>query len=188
MCQRFDSAPPGASNRNRSILEYVRFGFSFHFQLGRTARLWVASIVFTAIGVLMFLLPRWINQEQSGADAEEAQWVFGFLGVVFAGLGLPILGLMIAGRVTGRGVGANQDHWEAHVELLGGLLGALAFAVPATFVLPGMWLLSQMRPDLFSPAEFKENFLLGLLFSVLGAVSLAGLWFLLIPRRRRRRR
>lgn len=135
----------------------------------------------------MFLLPRWINQEQSGADAEEAQWVFGFLGVVFAGLGLPILGLMIAGRVTGRGVGANKDYWESHVELLGGLMGALAFAVPATFVLPGMWLLSRMRPDLISPAKFKDDFLLGLLFTVLGLVSLLALWLLLSPRRRRRR-
>jgi len=165
----------------------VRFGFSFHYQLGRTARLWVAPIVFTVIGVLVFLLPRWISQEQSGADAEVA-WVCGFLGLVFAGLGLPILGLMIAGRLTGRGVGANKDYWESQVELLGGLLGALAFAVPATFVLPGMWLLSRTRPDLFSPAEFKDDFLVGLLFTVLGLVSLLALWFLLSPRRRRRRR
>ncbi|MGI8785237.1 MAG: hypothetical protein ACR2L2_16485 [Acidobacteriota bacterium] len=143
--------------------------------------------MFTLIGVLAFLLPGWLSQPQSSADAEVEQWVFGFLGLLFAGLGLPILGLMIAGRVTGRGAGANKDFWESQVELLGGLLGALAFAVPATFVLPGMWLLSRIQPDLFTPAEFKENFLVGLLFSVLGVVSLAGLWFLLIPRKRRRR-
>lgn len=105
------------------------------------------------------------------ADAEmrEAVWVVRLLGGVFLLIGVVVLALTIGGV---------PDHV---VHTVGGTLGALSFGLPASLVLPGLWLAHRWRPNLFFGADDAfgpDQWLLGGIFTVLGLVTVVATFFL----------
>lgn len=89
------------------------------------------------------------------------------LGVVFGSLGLTLLAMKLRG----------MD--DQKIAVVGGTLGALAYAIPSTLALPALWLAYQRRPNaLFElDAVFGMNqWLIGAVFSGTGLLVLVGLW------------
>ncbi len=95
-------------------------------------------------------------------DMEGVVWLLRPLGLVFFAIGGTVLTLTILGV---------PDYL---VQTIGGTMGALSFGIPATFVLPGLWLAHRYRPNMLfaagDPFGSKE-WLLGGLFSALGVIT-----------------
>ena len=94
-----------------------------------------------------------------------ALWILRILGAVFLGIGLSVLGMKLKGM--------DDDV----ISRVGGLIGALTYAIPASFVLPGLWAAYSFRPNwLFEPdAIFGfDQWLIGSIFSATGLLALVG--------------
>ena len=118
---------------------------------------------------------------QSGSDDQVGLIVVRVLGGVFLALGALILTMMFVSLYIDRTCPQNNEVWQWWVDFVGGMLGAAAFAVPATFVLPGLYLAYTLSPNPLYPdpsKDFTHDFFIGLLFSALGILSLAGMYFL----------
>ena len=90
-------------------------------------------------------------------------WITRILGFVFASIGLAVLGLKLKG----------VD--DEAISRIGGLIGALTYSVPASFVLPGMWAAFQMRPNWMfgSDATFGfDEWMIGSIFTATGLIGL----------------
>lgn len=90
-------------------------------------------------------------------------WILRVLGMVFGGLGLAILGMKLKG----------VD--DEVISRVGGLLGALTYAIPASLVLPGLWQAHQGRPNWLFAADDSfgfEQWLIGSIFSATGLLVL----------------
>lgn len=90
-------------------------------------------------------------------------WTLSLLGIVFGGIGLAVLGMKLGGM--------DDDV----ISRIGGLIGALTYAIPATFVLPGLYVGYRLRPNgLFSvDAMFgAKEWLLGSIFTITGLITL----------------
>lgn len=111
----------------------MNLSWSYTFQ-GRAKNLFV-GIIFSLVGLGLGI----------GAYLVRAEWLamaaLGFLAFVFFGIGATLL---IMDKL-----GASDQH----ISNVGGLLGALSFAIPSIFVFPFV---------------YKTDFWLGLLFSGLG--------------------
>lgn len=116
---------------------YMKLSWSYTFQ-GRARNLFVGtifSLVGLGLGIGAFLLRAEVL----------ALAALGFLALVFFGIGATILVMDMRGAT------------DQHVSNVGGLLGALSFAIPSLFIFPFV---------------YKTDFWLGLLFSVLGLIVL----------------
>jgi hypothetical protein len=149
------------------------FGIRFWYEFRGPARLWAASIVFTALGpALAFELPSRVPElvrDPLGAVALQV------LGWTFLLLGLLVLLPMLVTLYIRKQDREREAVWHWWINFIGGLAGALVFAVPATLTLPLMLLAYSTRPNLLFPAEVApaHNLWLAGLFSVTGAASLA---------------
>lgn len=102
---------------------------------------------------------------QDDKDLVVVFWITRILGLVFGGIGLAILGMKLNGID------------DEVISRIGGLIGALTYAIPASLILPGLWLAYGLRPNwLFaSDATFGfEQWLIGSIFSVTGLLGLVG--------------
>ena len=153
--------------------------WGFWIQLRGPARLWAASITFTLLGSVMIdVLPRYlpaIEQDPIGSVA------IGGLGWACLVLGLIVLLPMLATlyiRVTRP---ERERVWFWWINFIGGLCGALTFAIPAALMLPLFSLAYLMRPNALFPAgdaNPAHNLGIAALFSVIGLVVLAATMFL----------
>ena len=96
-------------------------------------------------------------------DLNVVLWILYLLGIVFGGIGLAILGMKLRG----------MD--DEVISRVGGLIGALTYAIPASFVLPGLYIAYHLRPNGLFPADAifgAKEWLLGSVFTVTGLVAL----------------
>lgn len=152
--------------------------FSVHVTFPRRVQLWVASISFTLIGaLLLFVFPRYTPG--LAADPIGAVAIFA-LGVAFLALGLLVLVPMLVSLYVARRHPGDEVRWHWWSNFIGGIAGALVFAVPATLMLPGFAIAYLMRPNvLFPPGVSPAKHLwLAALFTVLGVLTLVATWFL----------
>ena len=148
------------------------FGIRFWYQFRGPARLWAASIVFTALGAaLVFWLPARVPELVRDPLAAVALPVLGW---TFLLLGLLVLLPMLVTLNIRRQDREREAVWHWWINFIGGLAGALVFAVPATLTLPLMLLAYSARPNLLFPAGVAPapNLWLGVLFSLTGVASL----------------
>ena len=151
--------------------------FSFWIELRGAARLWTASITFIVLGALIALAlpPVFPKAEQSELLLRAIQilgWTFFVLGLIVL---LPMLAtLYIRTKRPGR-----EKVWHWWINFIGGVLGALAFAIPASFMFPIFLLAHLIRPNaLFAPdVDAANNLWLAALFSVLGLITSVAIFF-----------
>lgn len=70
---------------------------------------------------------------------------------------------------------------DKKINLIGGVMGALSFGIPATFVLPGLLVAHANRPNMLfaaTDAFGTTNWVIGTIFSVLGIATCIGTRFL----------
>jgi hypothetical protein len=87
------------------------------------------------------------------------------LGLVFGSIGLAILGMKLNG----------MD--DEVISRIGGLIGALTYAIPATLSLPGLWMAYGLRPNWLFASEATFGFdqwMIGSIFSVTGLLGIVG--------------
>lgn len=125
----------------------ISWSRSYVFQ--GAARNWFVGIVFLAVGIGLGIGGYFIPLEP--AD-EIARWALWFLSAVFGIIGGVILVMMMRG-------GNVQD-----ISTIGGLMGALSYGIPASFVLPGLYWFSDNKLD-------TEQLVLGSVFSVTGILT-----------------
>ena len=97
------------------------------------------------------------------------------LGWTFLLLGLLVLLPMLFTLHIRRSDRERERVWHWWINFIGGLAGALVFAVPATLIFPMMWFGYLTRPNILFPAgvDPAKNLWLGALFSLVGLVTLA---------------
>ena len=122
-------------------------------ELEGAAEYWIASLTFCLVGGVFTAV---------GALTEP---FFLFIGLPFLGLGLFILVLLIYSLYLKVKHPEKYPGWLWWVNFIGGLAGALLFAVPSTLALPILLLVNVP----------SETIWVGALFSAIGAVSLIGI-------------
>lgn len=158
--------------------------WSFWYELRGPVKLWAASISFLVIGVLItFGIPAVMEQTQDRANVVPLARV---LGGAFIVLGLAVLIPML---LTLRLAKEQRESWHWWINLVGGLLGALAFAVPAALMFPVFFVAYILRPNPLIPdqAAAVNNLGIAALFSVIGVVVL-GLLYIIVPKMVRKRK
>lgn len=157
--------------------------FHYSIYLRGPAKLWVASIAFILIGILIggvlpAVLPASNDPAPGAGFALKALFA---LGSVFFALGLFTFVLMILGRYIELHSPRNLPVYHWWVDFASGLLGALVFAIPATFAYPVILMIPE-------DANAGKNRGLGLLFSGLGILALlaivAAAWLMMRNRPR----
>lgn len=151
---------------------------SFWIELRGPARLWAASIGFTTVGALIAcVLPRFLPA--IGQDAI-ASFAINALGWTFLVLGLLVLMPMLATLYVRRRQPEQEAVWHWWINFIGGLAGALAFAVPATLMFPVFLVAYLTRPNALFPdaAVAANNLWIAALFSVIGLVVSVPIYFL----------
>lgn len=152
--------------------------WNFWIELRGPARLWAASIVFTILGALfLFAVPRYLPLDAR----ENGAWLaFPILGWTFFILGLLVLVPMFITLYIRRTQPERERVWHWWINFIGGLLGALAFAVPATLMFPVFLIAYFTRPNALieSDAVAANNLGIAALFSVIGIVVLVAIFFL----------
>lgn len=124
-----------------------------------------------------------IVQVYYNPDAPEKAWlkdnrsekmmvnVFHMLGVVFGVIGLTIVILK------------SRKAENNFIEKVGGAMGALAYGIPATAVLPTLYLFYLNRPNALFPVTTDtfppDTLIFGGVFTITGIITLAGTFFLL---------
>ena len=128
---------------------------NWYNELKGAAAFWVAALVFilaggafTAVGVLL-------------------EKFFLFIGIPFLALGVFVLLLLVYSLYLKLAHPENYQAWLWWVNFIGGMAGALTFALPSTLALP---ILLLMEMD-------GQAILIGTLFSVIGLGMLVGIWF-----------
>ena len=152
--------------------------FGFWINLRGPARLWVASIGFLLTGsLILFGLPRLLPAVELEAVGSFA---FGTLGWTFISLGLLVLLPMLITLTFRSRQPEREAAWHWWINFIGGLAGALAFAIPATLMFPIFLLAYAMRPNVLfaSEAVVANNLWIAALFSVLGVATLVAIRFL----------
>lgn len=104
-------------------------------------------------------------------NLQSMSMVMGILGYFFAILGLLILGLKMI------------NFSSVRIDIIAGTIGALAYAIPATFLIPLMYFAHVYRPNfLFNQEDLlwtQENIILMAIFTSTGLLTLLGLAFML---------
>ena len=159
-------------------------GFWISFTL--RARLWIASSVFALVGMaLIVVLPQSLPSLQ---DELIARWAVTALGWTFLLLGAAVLIPMMLSLRIARKQPGREEQWHRWINLLGGLAGALAFAIPASVMFPVFAIAYIQRPNvLFAVGAGTSNLWVAALFSFLGVIVLAATYFLARSQIRRQR-
>jgi hypothetical protein len=170
-------APPAMPAHRRLAAEEEPM-IGFWIELRGPARLWAASIGFAIVGMLIaFVLPRHlpeIAQDAIGSFAIPA------LGWTFLLLGLLVLLPMLATLYLRVRHPEQEAVWHWWINFIGGLAGALAFAIPAALMFPIFALGYLMRPNVLIPTDAvaANNLGIAALFSVIGVIVLVPVYFL----------
>jgi len=138
------------------------------------ARLWAASVVFVVLGTLLaFAAPPLL--ESPGQD-EAVPLVTRTLGGTFLVLGLVVLLPMLLSLRLADPASRKRFHWW--INFVGGLLGALAFGVPAALAFPVMFVAYQRGLASLDPndADAAHNLAIAAVFSLSGVVVLVALF------------
>lgn len=148
--------------------------WSFWYELRGPAKLWVASTVFIIIGALIaFVVPDVAKPTQ---DRDAVVLLLRLLGGAFIILGLAVfLPMLISVFIAAE----RREQWHWWINFIGGFLGALMFAVPATLMFPVFFIAYLTRPNTLVPndAAAANNLGISALFSVIGLVVLTFLFF-----------
>ncbi len=152
------------------------FQFYITFK-GRTGN-WIVSIVFMLVGALIdFYRPSIV---QSSPDRGSVLLILHILGGVFLGLGLSIFLWMLVDLYLKYRNPEFRNTWYWWGSLIAPLLAAGFFAIPATLALPVILLLYLLGPGNILPVDPKDvtkNILIGLLFTVIGLLTLSLMYF-----------
>jgi hypothetical protein len=153
------------------------FGFQINIR-GRTAN-WIGSIVFILLGSLIaFYLPTMV---QPNADRNSLLLILRNFGGVFAGLGLLTLVWMLGDLYFKYKSPEYRQVWYWWGNfLIATLLPVGIFAVPASLAFPILFLAYLFAPNALFPAgspDVANNLIVGLIFSVVGMLALAGMFF-----------
>ncbi len=149
--------------------------WSFWIELREAAKLWVASTGFLIVGALIaFALPNVVQPSEQSREA--ALFALRALGGTFILLGFAVFLPMLASLFFAP---EQRETWHWWINFIGGLLGALAFAVPAALMFPVFFFAYLMRPNVLVPndAVATNNLGIAALFSVIGLAVLALLFF-----------
>ena len=153
--------------------------WGFWIELRGPARLWTASIGFTLVGsAIVVVLPRYLPAVEQDPVAAIA---IGALGWAFVVLGLIVLLPMLATLYVRARRPERERVWFWWINFIGGLCGALTFAIPAALMLPLFSLAYLMRPNALFPAgdaNPAHNLCIAALFSLIGLITLAATVFL----------
>ncbi len=144
---------------------------SWYLAIKKAAAYWIAGIVFTLAGGAFVAV---------GALIER---FFLIIGIPFLGLGSLILALLIYSLYLNVKHPENYGVWLWWINFIGGLSGALLFAIPSTLALPILLLIERAGADLDLAPEAR---LIGAAFSVIGLAVMAVVW--LVARRQYRGR
>lgn len=150
--------------------------WSFWIELQGATKLWVASIVFIIVGALIaFVLPPIVQPREQ--DRDLVLLLLRVLGGTFIILGLAVLLPMLVSRFI---AAERREIWYWWINFIGGLFGALAFAVPATFMFPVFLIAYLTRPNALieSDAVAANNLGIAALFSVIGIIVLVAIFIL----------
>jgi len=137
---------------------------SWYLAIKKAAAYWIAGIVFVLVGSAFTAV---------GALEER---VFLIIGIPFLGLGVLIIALLISGLYLNIKHPENYGVWLWWVNFIGGLSGALLFAIPSTLAFPILLLTGWTGAEL----------LIGAAFSAIGLAVMAVVW--LVARRQHRGR
>lgn len=152
--------------------------FRFYIYLrGRPAN-WVVSIGFMLVGmVIAFYVPTIVQPSQ---DRHTILTILRILGGVFVGMGALIFLWMVVDLYLKFNHPERRDGWYWWGNFIGPLLAAGLFAVPATCMFPLMLLAYLFSPNILFSAnspDVTNNLVVGLIFSVVGLLSLALMYF-----------
>ena len=128
---------------------------NWYHELKGAAAFWIAALLFILVGGAFTAV---------GVEAEE---IFLIIGISFLCLGALILILLIYSLYLKLAHPENYETWLWWVNFIGGLAGALTFAVPSTLALPILLLMGMDGQTIW----------IGTLFSVVGLAVLVGIWF-----------
>jgi len=148
--------------------------WSFWVELQGATKLWVASTVFIIVGALIaFAVPFVVQPSQ---DRDLVFLLLRVLGGIFIALGIAVLVPMLATLFV---AAERREHWHWWINFIGGLLGALAFAVPAALMFPVFLIAYLTRPNALmeSDAVAANNLGIAALFSLIGMAVLVFLFF-----------
>ena len=153
--------------------------WSFWIELRGPAKLWTASMTFTLLGpAIALVLPRYLPQVEQDPILSVA---IGALGWVLLALGLIVLLPMLATLYIRATRPERERVWLWWINFIGGVCGALTFAIPAALMLPAFSLAYLVRPNaLFPDADpnAAHNLAIAALFSAIGLVVLLAVVFL----------
>jgi hypothetical protein len=150
--------------------------FGFRIFIGGTPGRWIVGVVFALVGLAIILGAPRISA--TGADRTVEIAVMRILGAFFSGFGALLLAANIVDLVANKGRPERREEWGRRLSFLGGMLGAAAFAVPSSLMLPLFLIAYAKRPNVLFPAgthDAVNNLVVAALFSVLG---LLGLWLM----------
>ena len=126
-----------------------------HYALKEAAVFWIAALVFILAGGAFTAVGALVKR------------FFLLIGIPFLSLGVFILILLIYSLYLKLAHPENYYAWLWWVNFIGGLVGALTFALPSTLALPILLL----------AGTTGKNILIGALFSVIGMGTLVVIWF-----------
>ena len=129
----------------------------WYYEIKGAAPFWIAALLFILLGGAF---------TATGVWAEEIFFVI--VGVPFLCLGALILPLLIYSLYLKSAQPENYKTWLWWVNFIGGLAGALTFAIPSMLMLPILLLLIEMD---------DEALLIGAGFSIVGLAVMIGVWF-----------
>jgi hypothetical protein len=152
----------------------------FRFYIWFTGRpaYWIASIVFMLVGgVIWFVVPFSVELDP---DRDTIIIILRMLGGLFLGMGALVFVWMVGDLYFKFRHPERREAWYWWGNFIGPMLAAGLFAVPATLACPLMFLAYLLRPNAFFPAgspDVANNLLVGLIFSVVGLLGLALMYF-----------
>jgi hypothetical protein len=141
------------------------FGGYWYREFRGAAAYWIASLTFTLVGVVFTVLGVWVEETLL------------LVGVPFLFLGGLILVMLIYSLYLKLNRPEKHPTWLWWVNFVGGLAGALLFAIPSTFVLPVLLL-----------AGLADFVWLGALFTVIGAMATVAVGAIAVRQYRQRPR
>ena len=152
--------------------------FQFYISIKGRAANWVVSIVFILVGAMIdFYAPTIV---QPSPDQGSILLILHILGGIFLGFGLSLFLWMLVDLYLKYRNPEFRNTWYWWGSLIAPLLAAGFFAIPATLAFPVILLLYLLRPGNtlpVDPRDIMKNILLGLLFTVIGLLTLSLMYF-----------
>ncbi len=143
-------------------------------------KLWIVSLTFIFVGALIaFFVPNII--EPNAPDRDPGILLVRILGGTILFVGVAVFVPMILSLCVKRKSPEDEAVLLWWVNFLAGLLGALAFGIPATLMFPLFLVAYFLRPNFVVAADdpkTTEILLVALLFSVIGVTTLVALFFI----------